>query len=117
MVKISFERKPKEDKPKKEFTKTAYKFNVAFVVVITLMSFALMVYSSFVEHIDISAIAYIVPPAWVELGMFSGLYVWKAKHENLSKAIYGDYTKENAKNKLQELENEVINEVGVGTGL
>jgi len=94
IVQIIVNKKTENDKKKKEFTKTAYKFNVAFVVFITLLSFALMVYSAFTDHIDITAIAYIVPPAWIEVGAFSGFYIWKAKHENLSKALYGDFTKE-----------------------
>ncbi len=75
-------------KPKQEFTKKMYMYNVRFAVAITIVVILLMIMSAFVDHIDLTPCAYIIPPMWIEVGVFSGFYVWKAKNENISK--YGN---------------------------
>lgn len=73
-----------------EFTKKIYLLNISFAFLITIISLALIVLSGFLENINLSVLVYIIPPIWVEVGVFSGLYAWKAKNENIHKYKCGE---------------------------
>lgn len=76
----------KSNKNKKRgFTDRMYRYNVAFVAVVVVLSFAAMFLSRRLGITDLSPISTIVPSAFAELGIHSGFMIWKAKCENARK--------------------------------
>ena len=71
-------------KRKRGFTDKMYLYNVIFVTAVVIISF-IAVFLSGKLMLDTSAISVIIPSAYAELAVHTGLVIWKAKAENARK--------------------------------
>ncbi len=72
-------------KRRRGFTDRMYIYNVAFVTVVTALSFTAVFLSGVLNISDTSAVSAIVPSAYGELAIHTGFVIWKAKVENCRK--------------------------------
>ena len=78
----------KKEKVKTEFSKKIFYIITSLTVFVILYSMALMWYTR-----DASALAYLIPSIFVEMGTCTGFYFWKARKENELK-IMKEYGKD-----------------------
>lgn len=67
----------KKKKKKTEFSKKIFYIITTLTIIIVLYSMALMWYTQ-----DSSALSYLIPAIFGELGVSTGFYYWKARTEN-----------------------------------
>lgn len=71
--------------PKRGFTDRMYLVNLRFVICTVAASFLLIFLKGFLPDIDVSGLPTIIASLCGELGLHTGLIVWKAKVENFRK--------------------------------
>lgn len=67
------------------FTDRLYFMNLLFAWLYTLLCVILSIYGGKLGIEDYSFVSVVTPLIWAEVGIHSGLVVWKAKSENMSK--------------------------------
>ena len=67
----------KKKRQKTEFSKKIFYIITTLTIIIVLYSMALMWYTQ-----DSSALSYLIPAIFGELGVSTGFYYWKARTEN-----------------------------------
>lgn len=67
----------KKKKQKVEFSKKIFHILITLTIVVVIYSMALMWYTQ-----DTTALSYLIPAIFGELGVSTGFYYWKARTEN-----------------------------------
>lgn len=77
------------------FTDRLYFYNLLFAWIYTMLCLILTIIAPQIGIEDYSYVSIVCPLIWAELGLHTGLVVWKAKVENLNKWA-GDNVRDNA---------------------
>lgn len=70
---------------KRGFTDKLYVINLIIVILVTIASFIVVIYSGQLAITDMSPIVSVLSGAYGELAVYTGFIVWKAKNENINK--------------------------------
>lgn len=70
---------------KRGFTDKLYIVNLIIVLLVTIASFVVVIYSGKLGIVDMSPIVSVLSGAYGELAVYTGFIVWKAKNENMNK--------------------------------
>lgn len=70
---------------KRGFTDKLYIVNLIIVLLVTVASFIVVVFSGKWGITDMSPIVSVLSGAYGELAVYTGFIVWKAKNENMNK--------------------------------
>lgn len=70
---------------KRGFTDKLYIVNLIIVLLVTIASFVVVVFSGKLGVVEMSPIVSIISGAYGELAVYTGFIVWKAKNENMNK--------------------------------
>lgn len=70
---------------KRGFTDKLYIVNLIIVIVVTIASFVVVIFSGRWGIVDMSPIVSVLSGSYGELAVYTGFIVWKAKNENMNK--------------------------------
>lgn len=90
------------------FSDRLYFLNLTLSWLFVITCIVLTVLSDSLQINDLSIISYGLPAVFAELGIHTGLIVWKAKHENINKHRLDIFEEGN---EIDELDDQEINEL------